>query len=158
MLDCLYLRNMSTQQNGHELLDLRTGQIITRGKVTIVPIMQNIIDIVEDLASKDGMPEGLKIELKSGGNIYDTSWVPGVDYDESTEVLENNVEYNEYEEYDETDENQDSLVNGEMENHHGEVNILPDDEYEDESDDKDLPEIFAITNNRGTTTSLSNYL
>jgi hypothetical protein len=37
------------------------------------------------MAERDGMPNGLKIENKAGLVLYDSSWIAGVDYDDSEE-------------------------------------------------------------------------
>ncbi len=65
-LDCVYLRYVDNAQGGHHLLDLRTGRTIKRRTVTMVPITQNVIDLVHAMADADGMRDGLKIETKSG--------------------------------------------------------------------------------------------
>jgi hypothetical protein len=63
-IDCIYLRYVDSEQGGHQLLDLRTGRMIKRRTVTVVPITQNIINLVHAMASNDQMSEGLKIEKK----------------------------------------------------------------------------------------------
>ena len=45
-LDCIYLRPIYNQQGGHELLDLATKRVITRRKVTTIPITPTIIQAV----------------------------------------------------------------------------------------------------------------
>ena len=43
------------EQGGHELLDLTTGAVITRGgKITEVPIKDMVVKRVEELAEKQG--------------------------------------------------------------------------------------------------------
>ena len=52
-INCLYMRYTTNQQPGHQLLDICTGALITRdGKITVLPITQNIIDIVEKMAKR----------------------------------------------------------------------------------------------------------
>ena len=41
---------------------------------------QNVIDLVQNMAENDYMPDGLKIETKSGILLYDLSQIVGVDY------------------------------------------------------------------------------
>ena len=57
--DCLYLRYVSNQQGGHELLDLRTKKVIKRGKVTLVPMTNDVIAVVHAMADAEGAPQGL---------------------------------------------------------------------------------------------------
>ena len=52
MLDCIYLHNNNNQQTGHEVLNLLTREVITKAKVTIVPVTQNIINLVERMDKK----------------------------------------------------------------------------------------------------------
>ena len=79
-LDCLYMRFVSNKQGGHELLDLRTGRLITRRKITPMPMTQSVIDLVHGLATREKMPDGLKITTKTGQVLYDSSCLAGVDY------------------------------------------------------------------------------
>jgi hypothetical protein len=85
-LDCVYLRYTDNEQGGHSLLDLNTGRLITRHNVTVIPITSNIIDIVHQMAQKDGMKTGCKIENRTGVTLNNSSWIAGVDtqYSEST--------------------------------------------------------------------------
>ena len=45
-IDALYLRTAKNIQGGHELMDLNSGQLITRSKVTEIPITNLIIKAV----------------------------------------------------------------------------------------------------------------
>ena len=49
MINCIYLHPMNNIQEGHELMDLRTGHLITHHKVIPIPITQSVIDIVEHM-------------------------------------------------------------------------------------------------------------
>ena len=86
-LDCIYLRPTDNDQIGHEVLNLATGQTITRHQVTPVPITATIIKAVEALAEKDGM-KGLRIKTKTGQILWDSAWTAGVDYDEDYDDLD----------------------------------------------------------------------
>ena len=57
-LDCLYLRPTANHQGGHELLHLATNKVITRKRVTPVPITPAVIKIVHAIAEKENMPKG----------------------------------------------------------------------------------------------------
>jgi hypothetical protein len=102
-LNCVYLRYVDNLQGGHHLLDLRTGQTIKRRTVTPVPITQNVIKLVHDMADQDGMPNGLKIETRSGKILFDSAWIAGVDFQDYDEIddevsiieIENNDDHDE---------------------------------------------------------------
>ena len=119
-LDCIYLRPIYNQQGGHELLDLATKRVITRRKVTHIPIAPTIIQAVENMAAQDGMT-GLKMRTHTGNILYDSSWITGVDYDEDEDDLDYETEeeedIEEEEEYDEIDpEEIAEIVNEQPEN------------------------------------------
>ena len=76
-LDCIYLRPLTNQQGGHELYNLKTGRVITRRKVTVVPITQAVIDTVNQLANNDDM-QGLIIKSRTGHILYNS--ISFVDY------------------------------------------------------------------------------
>ena len=50
MLDAIYLRPAQTQQGGHELMDLNSGQLITRNIVHEIPVTDVVIKAVEAMA------------------------------------------------------------------------------------------------------------
>jgi len=83
-LDCIYLRPTDSDQVGHEVLNLASGQPITRHQITPVPITATIIKAVKALAEKDGM-KGLRIKTKTGQILWDSAWTAGVDYDEDAD-------------------------------------------------------------------------
>jgi hypothetical protein len=60
-LDCIYLRYSDNLQGDHELLHLPTNQIITRQYITSSPITPAVIKQVNDIATMENMPQGLKI-------------------------------------------------------------------------------------------------
>ena len=51
-----------------------------RRTVPVILMTQNVIDLVYHMAAYDNMPDGLKIETKSGILSYASSWITGVDY------------------------------------------------------------------------------
>ena len=53
-LDCIYLRAADQLQGGHELIDLATGQKITRPKVTACRMTRMVIERVELIAARQG--------------------------------------------------------------------------------------------------------
>ena len=58
-----------------------TNRVITRRRVTPLPITPAIITLVHTIAEQDGMPKGLKISNRYGTVLFDSSWIAGVDYD-----------------------------------------------------------------------------
>jgi Reverse transcriptase (RNA-dependent DNA polymerase) len=96
-IDCVYLRYTDNYQGGHQLLDLNTGRTIKRRTVTQIPITQNVIDMVENLAKRDGMNSNLKIESKTGEVLYDATTFTGVNEDsENDENSENSEDDNDF--------------------------------------------------------------
>ena len=93
------MRPLYNQQGGHELLDLHKKRVITRRKVTTIPITPSIIQAVESIAAQEGM-KGLKVRTNTGQTLYDSSWITGVDYDEDEDDLD-------YETDDEDEEDED---------------------------------------------------
>ena len=58
------------------------NRMITRRRITPIPITPAIIKMVHHIAERDGMPKGLKITNHTGQVLYDSTWIAGVDYDE----------------------------------------------------------------------------
>jgi hypothetical protein len=79
-LDCLYIHYADNKQGGHILLDLRTGRIIKRRKLSVVPITSNVIELFHQMATNYDMKDGLKIQTKSVIMLYDSSWIAGEGY------------------------------------------------------------------------------
>jgi hypothetical protein len=90
-VDCIYLRYVDNDQGGHHILDLQTGRTTTRRTVTTIPITQNIIDLVHEMAYNDNLPDGIKIENKSGKIIYGSSWIAGVYYEIDADEYEDDI-------------------------------------------------------------------
>lgn len=76
-IDCIYLRPLANAQGGHELLNLVSGRVITRRKVTVIPMTRRIIELVEDMAQTDGM-KGLQLRTKSGQRLFESDRLAGV--------------------------------------------------------------------------------
>jgi hypothetical protein len=120
-LDCIYLRYTDNSQGGHHLLDLRTGSTIKRRSVTTIPITKNVIDLVHDMANKDNIKDGLKIETKSGKILYDSAWIAGVDYIENNFDDEKSVD-NENEIIDIDEMNPNEILENEIKNNEDQQN------------------------------------
>jgi hypothetical protein len=140
-LDCIYLRYLSNQQGGHELLHLGTGRVITRRNVTPIPLTQHVIDLVHAMAERDGMPDGLKIENKAGLVLYDSSWIAGVDYDDDEEYQDDpngsEDESDDEENYDRMDPNEIADILDDQAQHNDNQQEQANPEEIDNEDSKD---------------------
>ncbi len=92
-IDCIYLRPLSNVQGGHELLHLTTQRVITRCKVTVIPMPTTVITAVEAMATSDGI-KSLQLKTKSGSLLYDSTWIAGVDFIEDKEQEEYHYQEN----------------------------------------------------------------
>jgi hypothetical protein len=100
-LDASYLRPAQNQQGGHELMDLNSGQLISRNIVHEIPVTDAVIKAVENMAYQQGF-KSLKFKNRNGGIYHDADWIAGVDYDDPDDI-ENENEDEEYDnEEDET--------------------------------------------------------
>jgi hypothetical protein len=79
-IDCIYLRSFPNIQGGHELMDLRTGRVITRRRITEIPVTELVIQAVENMAHDQGITT-LKITGRHTSPIYPADWIAGVDYE-----------------------------------------------------------------------------
>ena len=62
-LDAIYLRPTQNLQHGHELMDLNSGMLITRSRMTEIPITDRIIEAVNQMGYQQGFPkDGLKLK------------------------------------------------------------------------------------------------
>ena len=77
-IDAIYLRPLSNIQGGHEVMDLHTGKVITRRKVTEIPITKLVIKAVEQMAKTQGF-QSLKFKNRNGVVFHETDWIAGVD-------------------------------------------------------------------------------
>lgn len=98
-IDCIYLRPFPNSQGGHELMDLRSGRVITRRRITEIPVTELVIQAVENMATQQGIST-LKITGRNQLPIYPVDWLAGVEYDE----YDHNQNQNPDEDYIEEDE------------------------------------------------------
>ena len=68
-LGVIYLRELETSQGGFEVMNLLTGKTISRCKVNMIPIVQEVIDIVEDLTKNYGIKYPLKFKCRKEETI-----------------------------------------------------------------------------------------
>jgi hypothetical protein len=64
-----------------KLMDLRTGRVITRRRITETPVTELIVQAVENMAIAQDITT-LKITGRHTSPIYPTDWLAGVDYDD----------------------------------------------------------------------------
>jgi hypothetical protein len=101
-LDAIYLRPAQNQQGGHELMDLDSGQLISRNIVHEIPVTGVIIKAVEDMAYQQGS-KSLKFKKRNSVIYYNADWIAGVDCDDPDDYDPEDIE-NEDEEYDNEEE------------------------------------------------------
>ena len=73
-LDTIYLRPNDNDQGGHILMDLTTGSLITRGRITTVPMTKLVKEKVEELASKQDITN-MKFTNKKGETLATDDWI-----------------------------------------------------------------------------------
>jgi hypothetical protein len=84
-------------------------RVITRRRVTPLPITPAIITLVHTIAKQDGMPKGLKISNCYGTVLFHSSWIAGVDFD-NKQLEDKNYDdkmYEPYEPYNDNDDDDD---------------------------------------------------
>jgi hypothetical protein len=78
-IDAIYLCPAINMQGGHELYDLNLNRVITRARVTQIPVTDVVIKAIERIA-KD---QALKFKNQKGAIFHDADWIAGVDYDDN---------------------------------------------------------------------------
>jgi hypothetical protein len=58
----------------------------------MIPMTQHIIECVHKLSQRKKMPGGMKVTSKTGVILYDNSWLPGVQYESTDEVFDEDLE------------------------------------------------------------------
>ena len=81
-IDAIYLRANDNEQGGHIVMNLNTGEKITRGKVTAVPLSETVKNRVEDMAREQKITH-VKFTNKAGVQLPKTDWIAGVDYNDT---------------------------------------------------------------------------
>jgi hypothetical protein len=81
-LDAMYLRPALNMQGGHELYDLNSGRVITRARVTQIPVTDVVIKAIEQIA-EDPSFKTLRFKNRKGTIYHKADWIAGVDYDEN---------------------------------------------------------------------------
>ena len=111
-------------------MDLNSGQLITRARVTLIPITENVIKAVNAMAEDQGI-KGLKITNKRGIIYHPADRFAGVDHDP-------NIDPNYDEELDEDyDDQDDDTAHTEPE-----MDIDSDEEY-DQINQEEINDLMA---------------
>ena len=63
-------------------MDLRSGRVITRRRITEVPVTELVIKAVENLAIEQGI-NTLKITGRNTQPLYPADWIEGVEYNQN---------------------------------------------------------------------------
>jgi hypothetical protein len=77
-IDCIYLRPFPNLQGGHDVMDLRSGRVITRRNLKDLPVTDLVIQAVENMAIQQGFTT-LKFTNRRAPSIYPADWIAGVD-------------------------------------------------------------------------------
>jgi hypothetical protein len=108
-------------QGGHELYDLNSSRVITRARVSQLPVTDMVIKAIEKIAEDQGF-KSLKFKNRKGAILHDADWIAGVDYNEN---IQQDADDDEAYEDDETrDQEQDEEIDDEY-------NRIDEEELED---------------------------
>jgi hypothetical protein len=69
-------------QGGHELYDLNSNRVITRARVTQIPVTDVVIKEIERIAKDQGF-KMLKFKNRKGAIFHNADWIAGVDYNDN---------------------------------------------------------------------------
>jgi hypothetical protein len=101
-IDAIYLRPLRNIQGGHEVMDLTTGRVITRRKVTEIPMTTSVIKRVETMAADQGITT-IKFANRLNVELRPADLIAGVDYENENEE-EDDEDYEEESESDKDEE------------------------------------------------------
>jgi hypothetical protein len=125
-IDALYLRPALKMQGGHELYDLNSNRVITRARVSQIPVTDVVIKAIEKIAKDQGF-KSLKFKNRKGAIFHHADWIAGVDYDENIQQdADDDKAYND-------DENGDPEQHKEIDKEYNQIN---EDEIEDLIEDQ----------------------
>jgi hypothetical protein len=125
-IDAIYLRPALNMQGGHELYDLNLNRVITRARVSQIPVTDVVIKAIEKIAEDQGF-KSLKFKNRKGAIYHDADWIAGVDYDENIQQDADDDEA--YDDYENGDPEQDKEIDKEY-------NRIDEDEIEDLIEDQ----------------------
>jgi hypothetical protein len=125
-IDCIYLRSFPNIQGGHELMNLRTGRVISRHR--IVEVTELVIQAVENMAIQQRITTS-KITGRNQLPIYPADWIAGVNYNQN---FEDDDEYQQVE----IDDDEDALADD-----------INDEEYYDRIDPEEVEYLIENDHN-----------
>ena len=96
-LDAICLRPAQSQQGGHELADLNSGELITWNIVHKTPVTDVVTKAIETVACNHGF-ESLKFENRHGVICHDAGWIAGADCNDDNEDEEDHDKERHHEE------------------------------------------------------------
>ena len=161
-IDAIYLRPLNNIQGGHEVMDLNTGKVITRRKVTEIPITRLVIKAVEAMAKREGF-KSLKFKNRNNVVFHDTGLIAGVEDNNNNEHEHDENEFDEEEdedyideeeddiddesqEYDEVDRNEvEELIEDNPNPAHDLENRDDEDDNEDDNEDEDIQNTGVVS-------------
>ena len=80
-VDGIYLKPSRNIQEGHWIMDLNTEKPVRRRKVEVIPLTQQVIQMVEAMATREGVTD-YRFYNRNGEVILDGDLLAGVDVDE----------------------------------------------------------------------------
>ncbi|CAJ1939470.1 unnamed protein product [Cylindrotheca closterium] len=81
-IEAIYLGPADNMQTGHKLYDLNTKREVTRPRITVLPITDQVIKLVEAHAAEEGVTDLRTYSRRNGEIILDADLLAGVDPDE----------------------------------------------------------------------------
>ncbi|CAJ1944699.1 unnamed protein product [Cylindrotheca closterium] len=81
-IEAIYLGPADNMQKGHKLYDLNTKREVTRPQITVLPITDQVIKLVEAHAAEEGVTDLQTYSRRNGEIILDADLLAGVDPDE----------------------------------------------------------------------------
>jgi hypothetical protein len=125
-IDAIYLHPAINMQGGHELYDFNSNRVITRARVTQIPVTDMVIKAIERIAKDQGF-KTLQFKNRKGAIFHDADWIAGVDYNDNIpQDAEDDKTYDDDESEDPEDD----------ENINDEYDRIDEDELEDLIEDK----------------------
>ena len=129
-------------------MNLKTGRVITRRKVTEIPVTDLVCKAVENLAKEDGITElkfKYKTKTKKGDWILDADWIAGVDYEDNKNQNDDDEEDEDYDYEPEDDEEYEEEIDpeelAELEDKGRNNNPIESEERQDQQEPQEEQEV-----------------
>ena len=91
-IDGIYLRPNENIQGGHLIMNLNTGKIISRARVTKIPLPSTVKEKVEQMAPTEGKSD-MKFYNRNGLELPNSDDVRGVEYTDAYDDVEVDDDY-----------------------------------------------------------------